>query len=235
MLKHIGDTAMKTQSLHRPLVPAILLWLWLSFTSPPQLVAQETQLDLLTSIPQIHENLPGAMAIIAQTYRTPMLVVTRDDHAALAVDAGKMALRQVLDLAVRQNPGYSWKERNGVILFQQIELSHDPRFFLNWKLATFTIFGDVAEVQSSLAAHIQKLRYHIESKGGVTTGIRDAQLVKHRLTTITLQDSTVSEIVLRTLQMDHSFYSIIEFPSRNPLRDTDLDAAFVSWKWMPFY
>jgi Bacterial Ig-like domain (group 2) len=196
--------------------------------------AQQSVLDRVKEVPPIRAGLREGMEEVAQLYRAPMLIVLKGDRGSLKLPAGRTTLRHALELAVGQNRGYSWEVRDEVIVFRHGGLGRDPENFLNWKLGAFTISRDVADVDLVLGAHIQNMRYHVAGRGGVVTALRDSDLAKHALPTLTLHDVTVANVVLTVLKMDRGFYSIIEFPGPGPLKDSDLDKAFASWRWVAF-
>lgn len=216
---------------------ALRFVIFVVFAVPFSLAQKESADSLLETVrhlPPIEDDLHNGMEHVARIFRAPMLVVLKGDNATLTINEGSTTLRQVLDSAVHQNAGYIWEANNGVIYFHELTLQKAPLNFLNWKLKRFTIFDNAALVNLSLRAHIQNVRYHASAEGGAITGVMDAELEKHSLPSSTLTDVTPADVVLKTLSMDRQFYSIIQFPGPGPLKDSDLDAAFISWRWVPF-
>lgn len=229
----------RVRGLHSAVVILLLMGLLLNAAPPAaaQSKVSESVLDVQKPMPSIQTNLHDAMTEIARIYETPMLIVLKADHAVLDLPAGKMTLRDVLDSAVRQNPRYRWEEVTpSVIYFRDAALEKDPLYFLAWKLKWFPIFGNVSQVDHLLRPYIQNVRYHATQAGGANSAIdeKDPQWKKHSLPRVEMTDVTPVDVVVKTMEMDRRFCTIIEFPGPGPLKDSDLDAAFISWRWIPF-
>jgi hypothetical protein len=218
---------------------ALLLFALLSISNPlaaAQGQSRKRGSDVKKQLPSLQTNLRDGMDEIARIYETPMLVVLQADHAELRLPASKMTLREVLDSAVSQNPGYRWEETaNSVIYFYQTAVQMDPLNFLNWKLKWFPIFGSVLQVERLLRSSIQNVRYHATHEGGANSVAgADEEWEKHSLPRVEMANVTPTEVILKTMDMDGEFYSIIQFPGPGALKDSDLNDAFASWRWVSF-
>jgi hypothetical protein len=142
--------------------------------------------------------------------------------------------REVLDLAVKANPEYTWKLCDSAVYFYSRSIADDPNYFLNWRVRRFHIPGTVADADLRLRSELAKLQHHIQREGGLIVGLRSNELAEHTLPELTLRDRTVAEIMCQLLSLDRGFYSVVLFPQAGRIRDADLEAAFLSWRWVPF-
>src|SRR5690242_10241634 len=72
------------------------------------------RLDAPQAVASASLRLTDFVGFIGNSYKVPLLVETTSPVPDLTIPAGTFSARQLLDIAVRQLPGYEWEAENGV-------------------------------------------------------------------------------------------------------------------------
>ncbi len=110
-----------------------------------------------------------------------------------------------------------------------------PGNFMNWKLEAITLPRNVAELELELELRslLGKKRAGITDAGGLVVGVYSTELARHTLPRKKFVDVTTRDVLLTAADLDRGFLTLVEFPRGRPNTDSDFDAAFLKWRWLP--
>jgi hypothetical protein len=205
------------------IVASVLLVLSSAFASGEQRV--HSRLDL--SLPQRLDapqpvasasiRLTDFVGFIGNTFKVPLLVETTSPVPDLTIPAGTFSARQLLDLAVRQLPGYKWEVENDVAHLYRTALVGWRGNLLNTRIHRFYFPKDMGDFVLQFPNCIHSTIQGYDCLGGAITGIVPPGLDKEPLPYLeSLKDVTARTILLRALQANGHFYVLIAYESTRP-------------------
>ena len=214
-----------------------LLWIVLSaFTGCAGDLPARAIGDSLLDRPVQNEEMAGSLwdviPVFGQRYGLPIVAeLTHEIPCELRIGKGKATARQILDGMQKRCPNYGWALRGTVVHVYERSLTRAQRNFLNWKIEEITLPKSVADLELLLRSILTKKRAGIKEPGGLIVGLYSTELSQHRLPPKRLIDVTARDVLLSAAGIDRGFLTVVEFPTGSPKTDSDLDAAFLRWRW----
>jgi hypothetical protein len=186
------------------------------------------RLDTPLRIAGARLTLADLTGFLATSFKVPLLVETTNANPELRIPAGSFTARKLLDIAVRQLRGYSWKEEGGVAhLFQQ-ELVGSKGNLLNVKIHRFWFQNNVAEFLYILRSCIHSTTQRYGCDGGVISDLPLPELLREPLPYLEpFKDVPARTILMRALQANGHFYVLIAFESTHPKLKSE--SPFMQW------
>jgi len=188
----------------------------------------QQRLDTPQAVGSATVGLTDFVGFIATAYKVPLLVETIRPAPDVAVPAGTYTARQLLDIAVRQLPGYEWKGEHGVAHLYQTELAASKGNLLNVEIHRYSFPNNVADFDYGFRPCVYSIVKGYGCAGGAYSGFKSIELQKEILPEFeSFKEVTARAVLLRALQANGHFYVLIVFESTHPQLASDF--PFLNW------
>jgi hypothetical protein len=178
----------------------------------------EQRLDLPHCVASASLRLTDFVSFVATTFKVPLLAETATAVPDVKTPAGVYSARQLLELAVRQLPGFEWKDEGGVAHIYDTRLLASSGNLLNVRVPRFTFPRSVGEFTYYFRPVISCAIQENGCRGMIFTGFEVPKLEHGGLPTgQTFTNEVARKILLTALQANGRFYVLIAFEKAHPM------------------
>ncbi len=199
---------------------------------PPPIVRLDLPLEQRLDIPVKHASatlrLTDFVSFVATSYKVPVLAEVVAPIPDVKVSEGTDSARQLLETVIGRLPGYLWKDEGGIAHIFQTSLLTSRGNILNLQVDRFYFPASVPDFNASFRSCLWGLAQHHGCVGGAISDLIPTELHKEPLPYAeAVREVAGRAILIRALQANGHFYSLIGYRSDKPQLDDDF--AISNW------
>jgi hypothetical protein len=176
-------------------------------------------------------DLANALGDFAQQAQMPLFAELAQPLPRVNITAGNARVRDLLEMIIKQSPGYTFEVKGGVVHFFDERLVAAHFNFLNSTFHDFVMPGNVSALKYKFPGLVVALLSKESARGVILTGFGDPDLVGERLEEEHLNEVTGREVLFKAMTERPEFLTVIVFPSNSPKTKEEAEQATVNWFW----